>query len=292
MNRPVNHSINGTMNRSNDRSINRTLNHTEMSIQRLKRWLRQADDSEIQHMLPVLQKDHRKGVQLLLERWHREHEQYCAKQERWQKMTSIERSLYAQDIHRIAGIDEVGRGPLAGPVVAACVILPDTYTNYELNDSKQVSKEAREALAREIEICAIDYAVCAVSVATIDRINIYQATKQAMNECVHQLANPPEYTLIDALEIDLPIPQQKVIKGDARSVSIAAASILAKVWRDRWMEKEARRYPEYGFERHKGYATKEHLQAIEKHGLCPLHRRSFTKRYHDPHWQGVTDDDG
>ncbi len=176
----------------------------------------------------------------------------------------------------ICGVDEAGRGPLAGPVVAGAVILPKNAEILYLNDSKQLTAKRREALYDEIMAKALAAAVGVVDCETIDRINILQATYEAMRRAVGGLSVRPQVLLNDAVIIPgIALPQEKIIKGDAKSVSIAAASILAKVTRDRMMMAYDEIYPEYGFARHKGYGTAEHIEAIKKYGPSPIHRRTF-----------------
>ena len=180
----------------------------------------------------------------------------------------------------ICGIDEAGRGPLAGPVVAAAVILPKDALIYYLNDSKKLSEKRREALFPEIQEKAIAYGIGIVDERTIDEINILNATYRAMREAVLQLSVPPDILLVDAVKIpELDIPQEPIIKGDAKSVSIAAASVLAKVTRDHMMAALDEKYPEYGFAKHKGYGTAAHIAAIKEYGPCEIHRRTFIHRF-------------
>jgi len=183
----------------------------------------------------------------------------------------------------IAGLDEVGRGPLAGPVVAGCVMLPPGHEIPGVNDSKKLSEAKRDRLCKVICREAQDYGVGIVEADEIDRINILEATKKAMLLAIEDLRYKPDHLLIDALTLNLNIAQTPLIKGDSRSASIAAASILAKVTRDRIMVGLSHRYPEYGFERHKGYGCESHMEAIRRHGPCPAHRRSF---------RGVVNKDG
>jgi ribonuclease HII len=178
---------------------------------------------------------------------------------------------------RIAGVDEVGRGPMFGPVVAAAVILPKDCPLTGLNDSKKLTEKKRVALDLEIRANAVAWAIAAVDVETIDRINIRQASLLAMRRAVQQLALSPDYLLIDGLDtIDWPCPQQSVIQGDGTSVSIAAASILAKVYRDRLIVALDEQYPGYGLAKHKGYGTAAHMAALKRLGPTPLHRKSFS----------------
>lgn len=179
----------------------------------------------------------------------------------------------------ICGVDEAGRGPLAGPVVAAAVILPEDETFIYLNDSKKVTEKRREALYEQIVSKAVSYGIGIVSHDIIDEINILQATYRAMRSAVENMDIRPDVCLVDAVTIpDLgDIEQVPIIKGDAKSVSIAAASVLAKVTRDRMMVELGAKYPQYGFEKHKGYGTKAHIEAIREFGPCPEHRRTFIK---------------
>jgi ribonuclease HII len=195
---------------------------------------------------------------------------------RIENMMYFERQAGSQGYRWIAGLDEAGRGPLAGPVVAGAVILPDTFGLAGINDSKQVAPALRRKLAEEIKKQAISWAVAAVYPPYLDTINIYQATVQAMNMAINSLNPRPDYLLIDAVKLpDIHIKQQSIIKGDTLSASIAAASILAKVERDNTMEAFDSLYPGYGFARHKGYATREHVQLLMQKGPCPIHRVSF-----------------
>lgn len=181
----------------------------------------------------------------------------------------------------IAGMDEAGRGPLAGPVVAAAVIMPLDDPIEGVDDSKKVSEKKREKLYDVIREKAIAYKIVAVDEKVIDEINILEATKKAMYACIDGLAIPPDVVLVDAVKLKAKVPTRSIIKGDALSYSIAAASILAKVYRDRLMRDYDVLYPEYGFLKHKGYGTKEHTDALRKIGPCPIHRRTFIKHFTD-----------
>ncbi|HEV2274009.1 MAG TPA: ribonuclease HII [Acidobacteriaceae bacterium] len=175
----------------------------------------------------------------------------------------------------VAGVDEVGRGALFGPVVAAAVILPEGCRIPGLRDSKQLIPDDRERFARIIERKALAFAIEEVDSETIDRVNIYQATRLAMSAAVNRLTPAPDHLLIDAMRLDLAFAQTSIIYGDSLSISIAAASVVAKVYRDRRMRELDREYPQYGLASHKGYSTPEHKRALLAHGPCPLHRRSF-----------------
>ena len=189
-------------------------------------------------------------------------------------MLSYEREYAA--FSPLCGIDEAGRGPLAGPVAAAAVILPENCRILYLNDSKKLSPARRDALFDEIREKAVSYAVAVVPAERIDEINILQATYEAMRKAVRELSPEPGALLNDAVTIpELPFRQIPIVKGDAKSLSIAAASVLAKVTRDRMMEDYDRLYPEYGFAKHKGYGTAQHIVALKQYGPCPIHRRTF-----------------
>ena len=190
-----------------------------------------------------------------------------------------ERELRATGVRVVAGIDEAGRGPLAGPVVAAAVVLPDDFQHAVLNDSKQLSATVRDRLYTELtaEGSGVAWAVGILESEEIDRLNILRATHQAMRRAVAALAVVPEHVLIDGLPVrPFPIPQTALVGGDALSLSIAAASIIAKVTRDRIMVEMDTVYPGYNFSQHKGYGTAEHLAKLQLHGPCPIHRRSFS----------------
>lgn len=203
--------------------------------------------------------------------------------ERLKNLKQIEEEIYSKNnqIQYIAGIDEAGRGPLAGPVVVATVIMPKDSMIEEVNDSKKVSEKKREELYEKIIEEAISYGVGIIDQKEIDDINILNATKKGLTQSIQEMEIKPNLILVDALKgIDtLGIPYTSIIKGDAKAYSISAASIIAKVTRDRIMRQWDEIYPQYGFEKHKGYGTSMHIQAIKDYGLCPLHRRSFTKNF-------------
>lgn len=188
---------------------------------------------------------------------------------------TLERELRARGFHAVAGVDEVGRGALFGPVFAGAVILSEDRPVRGLNDSKLLDADRREVLAGRIRERAVSWAVAAVDAATIDHINIYQASRVAMRLAVSRLNPPPDFLLIDAVPLDYPLPQRPLIKGDARCHAIAAASIVAKVHRDACMCVWDKIFPAYGLASHKGYGTPDHHKALEEHGLTPLHRLSF-----------------
>ena len=248
------------------------------SIKEIDSRLKMAEDAEREQLMKIYAPDDRAGVQKLLEKYRKQKEKLLAEKERLAKMRQYEEK-YA-DYAFICGIDEAGRGPLAGPVVAGAVILPKDCEILYLNDSKKLSAAKREELYDEIMEKAVAAAVGMASPARIDEINILQATYEAMREAISKLAVEPGILLNDAVTIpEMIIPQVPIIKGDAKSVSIAAASILAKVTRDRLMVEYDRVMPEYGFAGHKGYGSKEHIEAIKKYGPTPIHRKTFIKKF-------------
>ena len=200
-------------------------------------------------------------------------------EERLNKLKEIDRTFYSQGIEYLAGIDEAGRGPLAGPVVVGCVIMPRDSFIEGVNDSKKVSEKKREKLYEQITGEAISWGVGIVDQKEIDEINILNATKKAVTMAIEGLKVKPERILVDALTHinTLGVPYTSIVKGDATSYSIASASIIAKVTRDRIMEEWDKVYPVYGFAKHKGYGTAAHMNAIRENGTCPLHRESFLK---------------
>lgn len=203
--------------------------------------------------------------------------------ERFKRMDLIEQDLHGQGYTYIAGVDEAGRGPLAGPVVAAACILDPRKPILGLNDSKKLSEKKREALFEKIREKALAYKIKAVPPARIDQINILEATKEAMTMALQELDVKPDFILLDAINLKAfpPKIQMSLVKGDARSNTIAAASILAKVSRDRYMQEMDELYPGYGFSRHKGYGTKAHYEALDLLGPSPIHRKSFLKKWEE-----------
>ena len=187
----------------------------------------------------------------------------------------FERKLRDSGVHLIAGVDEVGRGPLVGPVVAACVILPEEFSLEGLTDSKKLSEKKREYYYDEIMRQAISVGIGIISEKKIDEVNIYEATKLAMKEAIFKCSVRPEHILIDAMPLSLDIPTTSIIKGDFKSITISAASVIAKVTRDRMMDELDKKYPMYDFKDNKGYPTKKHLAAICEYGIIPEHRRSY-----------------
>ncbi|MCM3594319.1 ribonuclease HII [Metabacillus idriensis] len=247
----------------------------KQSTDQIRQKLIQVQHSDDPFLLECI-KDERKSVQALVNKWMRKFEQKKKDMQMFEDMMTFERQARDKGYKYICGIDEVGRGPLAGPVVAAAVILPEEFYLPGLTDSKKLSAEKRDLFYETILSEAVAYGVGIISPAQIDELNIYQATKAAMLKAVDELAVSPEYMLIDAMELALPIPQESLIKGDARSVSIAAASVVAKVTRDRIMKKLAETFPQYGFDQNMGYGTKLHLEALNRDGITDYHRKSFS----------------
>ncbi len=199
-------------------------------------------------------------------------------------LLTIEREYFAKGFSAVAGVDEVGRGPLAGPVVCAAVILPleEEKRIAGIDDSKKLSAKKRELLASQIRETARAFAICEVGAEEIDRINILQATRLCMKRAVESLGVSPDMVLTDGnMTLELSCPQKSIVKGDALVCSIGAASILAKVYRDELMREYAKEFPEYGFEKHVGYGTAAHIQAIREYGICRIHRKTFVTKFWD-----------
>ena len=244
------------------------------SIQEIKERFKNTPIQELPAFCEIYRADERKGVQKLVEQGHKRIQALEQEKERLKQMREFEREY--EHLGYICGIDEVGRGPFAGPVVAGAVSLPPDCEILYVNDSKQLSEKMREQLYDEIMEKAVSVAVGYASPQRIDEINILQATYEAMREAVSKLDVTPQILLNDAVTIpQITIPQVPIIKGDAKSISIAAASIVAKVTRDRLMREYDKIMPEYGFASNKGYGSKEHIEAIKKYGPTPIHRRSF-----------------
>ncbi len=247
-----------------------------IKIAEIKEEFSKVELIEYKNLLDKYSEDERTGVVNLLKKYRKEIDMYDTEVKRTYEMQSFERAYI--DYQYICGIDEVGRGPLAGPVCAGAVILPKDVDILYINDSKQLTAAKREELYDKITNKAISAKTAFISPEVIDKINILQATYEAMRTAVNNLSITPDILLNDAVTIPkVNIKQVPIIKGDAKSISIAAASIVAKVERDRLMEKYDELYPEYGFARNKGYGSKEHIEALKKYGPCPIHRRSFIK---------------
>ncbi len=249
-------------------------NVQNMTIKQIKDLLQ--DGSLDAQMEECLLTDSRQGVRRLLEQYTKRVERQRVLKEQWERMSIHEKDLRKQGYGLIAGMDEVGRGPLAGPVVACAVILPEHFYLPGLNDSKKVPPAMRESFYEVITSQAIAYSISFVDSERIDEINIYRATQIAMRECIDKLPIKPRICLVDGRKMtELGVEQLALVGGDGLSITIAAASIVAKVTRDRWMAHAAQKYPEYGFDQHAGYGTPDHLKAIAEYGPSPLHRKSF-----------------
>lgn len=232
--------------------------------------------SDVNHpFISECQQDSRKGVQQLVKKWLNGKKEELNLEISFLEMSKYESALYKRGINYIAGIDEVGRGPLAGPVVAAAVILPRDFKLLGINDSKKLTDKKKDELFETINQEALSIGIGIISAKKIDEVNIYEATKLAMIKAIKQLSLKPEHLLIDAMKLPVQIPQTSIIKGDATSISIAASSIIAKVTRDRLMKRLGDKYPLYGFEKHMGYGTSLHIDALNKHGATAEHRQSF-----------------
>ena len=248
------------------------------SIAEIKKEFSQAGSEELLHLFEIYSDDTRAGVAGLIGQYQKKLAKLEQEKERLKRMMSFERE-YAR-MGYVCGVDEAGRGPLAGPVVAGAVILPENCEILYLNDSKQLSEKRREELFDEIKEKAIAWGIGMASPARIDEINILQATYEAMREAISALNPVPQVLLNDAVTIPgINLPQVPIIKGDAKSLSIAAASVLAKVTRDRLMREYDEVMPEYGFAGHKGYGSAAHIEAIKKYGPSPIHRATFIKNF-------------
>jgi len=252
----------------------------QMTISEIVLWLEQHHGTVLPEDLRQLRMDIRAGVQQAVARFERRQVQLFTEQERLRSLWLDEHALWQNGCRLVAGVDEAGRGPLAGPVVAAAVVFPQEVHIPGMNDSKQLTPTRREELFAEILQQADAVSVAAVDQRTIDRVNILQATKLAMRLAVQGLAGGVDFVLVDGNMLpDLSLPGRALVKGDSRSFSIAAASIIAKVTRDRLMVEYERTYPEYGFALHKGYPCPDHYRALLVHGPCPLHRVTFLRKF-------------
>ena len=244
------------------------------TIKEIKELLTTITDLE-SSLFEELGKDPRAGVQKEIQKRKREIQAELEEINRLETMLRYEKELYAGGINLIAGVDEVGRGPLAGPVVAAAVILPKDCKIKGLNDSKKIPKKKHMEIFQAVKNQALAIGIGIMDNHVIDQVNIYESTKLAMKEAISKLEPHPQHLLIDAMKLDLPISQTSIIKGDANSLSIAAASIIAKVTRDKIMVNYDQEFPGYDFGQNAGYGTAKHLEGIEKYGVTPIHRTSF-----------------
>lgn len=255
-----------------------TDNISKLTIQQIKKLIQKNPSHS--ELWSQLDQDPRQGVKKLIRQHQRQRQRQHYLQYDFERRLSFERPFW-QHQQLVAGVDEVGRGPLAGPVVAAAVVLPADVQILEINDSKKLSTSKRRQLYEKILTIALDVSVGVGSRQLIDKLDIYHATEVTMAKAVNQLNVPIEHLLVDAMHIPVSYSQTKIIKGDAQSVSIGAASIIAKVYRDELMQTYAQIYPYYGFEKNAGYGTKDHLLGMQHWGICPLHRHSFApvKKY-------------
>lgn len=246
------------------------------NLQKIKELFQAACENELPELIKIYGEDDRSGVQKLIVSANKRLEALAKEKQRLEQLKSYEREY--ESYSYICGIDEVGRGPLAGPVVAGAVILPKDCDILYINDSKQLSEKKREELYEVIMEQAVTCGLGFASPERIDEINILQATYEAMREAVGKLKPQPDLLLNDAVTIpEISIPQTPIIKGDAKSISIGAASIIAKVTRDRMMVEYDKLFPEYDFASNKGYGSAKHMEALRKYGPAPIHRRSFIK---------------
>ncbi|MBS0949305.1 ribonuclease HII [Weissella minor] len=227
------------------------------------------------------QDDERVGVQKLLQQFERNQAKLADQRDAFDQRLSFEKTAWLAN-KQLAGVDEVGRGPLAGPVVAGAVVIDDHFDLVAVHDSKQLSAKKRMQLDTQIKSEVVDYAFGVVDAQMIDEVNIYEASRIAMKQAIEQLQVPVDGLLIDAMTVDMDLPQEKLIKGDDRSISIGAASILAKNYRDELMVQYDQQYPGYDFAKNAGYGTKAHLAGLDALGPCPIHRMTFApvKNYH------------
>jgi ribonuclease HII len=250
---------------------------TKLSVDEIRERYARMDESVSPQLLTKLKRDPRHGVRLIYATLKKRYERDSAERTRLDAMLNFERVLWRAGVQHIAGVDEVGMGPLAGPVIAAAVVFPPHTELHGIDDSKKLDVEQRVDADRRIRAAASGIAIGRAEVAEIDTLNIYHAGLLAMRRAVEALPMRPQHVLVDARSIPgVDIPQNCFNKGDGLDFSIAAASIVAKIHRDRLMDDLAREYPEYGFERHKGYCTPEHQDAIRRLGPCAIHRKSFT----------------
>lgn len=249
----------------------------EMTVKEVKKHIKELSLEESKKIITELEADNRKSVNKIAQKINKEIQALEDEKKRIENLWNFEKKN-TRGYNLVAGIDEVGRGPLAGPVVCAAVILPEDCQLIGINDSKKVKKEDREKLFEEINEKAIAVGIGICDEKIIDEINILEATKLAMKKAITDLESKPDFLLIDALTLDdISINQKGIIKGDTKSVSIAAASIIAKVTRDRLMYAYDKKYPAYGFLTNVGYGTKEHRDALKEIGPTPIHRKSFIK---------------
>ncbi|PSL51172.1 RNase HII [Salsuginibacillus halophilus] len=246
---------------------------TRWSVKEIEAYLKNTDPAQIPEAAEAFRADERKGAQAAVARFEQRKKAEEAKAADFLEKQAFDQQM-APEAAFIAGIDEVGRGPLAGPVMAAAVILPSEKIFAGITDSKKLSEAKRREYLKEIEACA-DVGIGEASAEEIDQYNIYQATRLAMKRAVSHLERSPGHLIVDAMHVPVQLPQTSIVQGDEKSAAVAAASIAAKVTRDEKMAQLSREYPGYGFESNSGYGTKAHLEALETYGVTPVHRRSF-----------------
>lgn len=251
-----------------------------LKTEEIRKIFEETPYNELINKINMFRDDERSGVKKLVIKYEKKHEAYVNELERLKTLSAFENELSENGYKIIGGIDEVGRGPLSGPVVTAVVVLPSNCRIIGINDSKKLSAKKRQELSEIIKEKAVAYAFGSASPAEIDEINILQATYKAMRRAINSLSIKPDFILADAVTIPkINIPQRGIIHGDAKSISIGAASIIAKVERDAMMDEFDKVFPEYRFAKNKGYGSSEHINAIKKYGPCPIHRRSFIKNF-------------
>lgn len=259
----------------------------KLNLSEMKELFSSTPVEELSSVLHLYQGDSRAGAKKLMASYERKVREYEKEIARLKVLTEYENTLYQKGVQMIGGIDEVGRGPLAGPVTAAVVILPKGCLIQGINDSKKLSAKKREELYDIIMEKAVSVGIGSISPQKIDELNILQATYEAMWQALENIGTKPEYLLVDAVTIpNIKIPQKGIVQGDGKSISIGAASIIAKVTRDRLMAEMDQLYPGYHFASNKGYGSAEHVEAIREKGLCPIHRRTFIKNIVENFEQG------
>ena len=248
-------------------------------LKEIKEEFLRTDIKDISRLIDIYKDDDRAGVIKLIESYKNKIKTYEKEMLRLEQMKKYENFAYQKGYKYIVGLDEVGRGPLAGPVVTAGVILPKDFSIPYINDSKKLSDKKRKELFYKIKENALAIAINMEDNNIIDDINILEATKLSMKKTIEKLSIKPDFVIIDALDLKLNIPYLYMNKADENSISVASASIIAKVTRDEYMKEMAKIYPEYKFEENKGYGTKEHIEALKKYGACEIHRNSFIKNF-------------
>jgi ribonuclease HII len=249
------------------------------TIQKIEAEFKTCPNDELKELLAKYSADNRGGVRRICDTYNKKLSKYYDELLRLKEISQYEDKYFDLGMKAVAGLDEVGRGPLAGPVVACCVVFKKGTVIEGVGDSKKLSEKKRNLVFWEIKKKALDIGMGVVDEKTIDKINILNATKQAMKEAIDNLTIKPDALLIDHMTLEeIDIPQESIVKGDEKCFSIGAASIMAKVMRDEMMHTYAKEYPQYHFEKNKGYGSREHFEALLEHGACPIHRQSFLKR--------------